>query len=106
MYKFLNFDCGFWLCLGRENQRTGHDKCRADILLCDLAVIIDFISLKNDLQIAESAAVVQFYKAKCIACADRARPAAYGDLFVSKVACRRINAFNRYSLHNNLSFTI
>ena len=64
----------------REDERALGNERRADVLADDLVVIGYLLTLENDLHSLEGAAVVQLEKAEILHIADRARPAADGDV--------------------------
>jgi hypothetical protein len=68
------------LCLGRQSENALDDEGRADVLLGQLLIVIQFIRLNNDLKIFQIASVIQLNKAKGIGCVNGSCPSCDGDL--------------------------
>ena len=92
------------LGLGREDERSPHDQGSANVLACDLIVIVQSAPLEDDLQRLEAAAVVELGKAEVLHVAHGPDPAAYGDLAAVKRARLGIDARNFLTFHWHLSF--
>mgnify|MGYP001039661915 CR=1 FL=1 len=73
---------------------------RADILLCNLIVIIERASLKHDLQRLEAAAVIKLDESKVFQVADGSDPAADSDLLPIKSGSVGKYTGNFLMLHN------
>ena len=71
----------------------------AHVLLGDLVIIGDTLTLENHLHALKAATVVQVDKAKGLAVTQVAHPAAQGDLFAGKSIDVIINGTNKISFH-------
>ena len=86
---------------GRKHQRAGKLNSRADgNLLDDFAVIIQLFLLKNHLQVAEIAAIIQLDECESLGFAGSAHPAV--DLDVSQISCGHVGVefLNEIMRHN------
>ena len=72
------------LGLRRQQKLTGHTKRRADILPAKLIVICELRLFRHNLQIAQTAPVVELHKAQTLGFAQSAHPAAYPDRLSGK----------------------
>ena len=97
--NLVRFQLKGLLCLRRQHESTVYDQGGANILLCDLLVIIQAAPLKYDLQGFKAAAVIQLDKAEVFHVADGSDPAADSELLTVKRRCVCIDTGDFLTLH-------
>ena len=79
------------LCAGGENDSSGNDECRTNVLRSDLVIVIYLVSLKNDLNALKIRAVVKIDESKRLGIAEVSYPTANSYALTAKSLGRCVN---------------
>jgi hypothetical protein len=87
------------LCAGCQCKNTGNNKSRANILTCDLIIIIYFVALKNNLHALKVRAIVQVNKSKRLGISKVSYSSADSNSLAAKALGTFINFSDKLSFH-------